>query len=389
MVSESLRRGYGLKFIYKGFDDAKHSIPFMRKVDSFSPDTIFVRDSDTHLIYETQLDSDNTFIRKSKAAYDWFGVTGNVYDQDLINGWGVPNFIVGDSDLLTDGRVLRDSDDSEIGVIFFKDSENAEWFTVKRRKETNGGSLPHYIKRRYVYPSPRITNVESGLFLNNQQNTDFNMFDTSGSGIIIEGTDLVSTIDSRKITHLDYTNNTAILWVHDGSRNKDIQIVYNNTTYDSEITRFDSEDRCYGEVYTGVITGGDSDLLFSTTQAIDSPGTLFVRMITEFTDSEVAFQAGVTDSELPFFHPVFYSDSDQDSDTNFVTNFVSPEEPAWRVFGDSDNIGFKAAPGVESGFIGYRIQEETINKYVLKNVLIQNTPATEPAQRPYDFDIEG
>ena len=392
-MAENLRRAYSRRYIFKSWEEVYKLDDHLHSKDlGFDSDLILVFDSDDHMIYRAE--KTPTGWETSKVSYKFFDggwLEDSDIDPDLAAAYGLKYYFTDKSDIYNQGLFAANVDKGHKFFLF--DSEGPRVWTPNL---TYGTQRSHFDSDRvYIYPYTRLNTATYGYGWRNWRNEDADPLAFQDYIIKVTGSDFVNQnsqhATTRNIRHADFAGEgSPNLWVKDSDG---ANVVFNNLetiddNYATQQSKIAAAVKCNGN-YVERAINEDSELIYLSTASLDKSKKYQFHYLTEFGDSEINIESSFTlnsvDSDLV---PVLSADSPLI--VHNFTNFDNKEEP-WRVFDDSDNFGFKAQLGVQTGHLGYApsLVGNDSQHYRLKQVIIANTPATDPNNRPYDFNIEG
>ena len=392
-MAENLRRAYSRRYIFKSWEEVYQLDEHLHSKNlGFDSDVILVFDSDrNHMIYRAEkTDSDWVTSKVSYKFFDGGWLEDSDIDPDLAVAYNLKYYFTDKHQIYDQGLMVANADKGHKFFLF--DSEGPRIWTPNL---TFGINKTYFDSERvYIYPYTRLKSAIYGYGFKNFINQDVNPLDFLGYVIRVEGENFVYSgsqdVDTREIVHGDFKGeNPAALWVKSDADTTNILFNTLETldkTKGSQQQKTASSVGCYGN-YVRRAIASDSDVILIGTDAIDRNKDYKFHYLTEFGDSEIPIQKGFDINPVDSEYVPILSSLPAEVTTNF-TGFDNNEEP-WRVFDDSDNFGFKASLGVESGYIGYVRPVIGNQVHHLRRVIIANTPATIADNRPYDFDIEG
>lgn len=384
------RRGLGNKLVWDGLDDIYHIGTQLVGLE-FSNSYYFIfYDSETNIYYEgvkvvTADDgSQKEHYRTRKVVYKASDATHKEYSQDLLNGYNLPNLFTDKSQIYRIGPVL----DSETLVIL-QDSEGG---TLWEKIREPGTEKSHWKVYGPNISDSKLEKAEVTFTCNNQINQlTFSVDEPSRNQLLrVTGENFITNnlTGNRIMNHGVFDSElTAITWVYDSDSDKNIlPISLTSSTADTK-GPFVEAGKSNGNVLVNHLSP-DSDyfsLLFDSDVVLVG-NKLNYRVETSHSEIEIVNnQYTIIDSE---YWPLLSHDTDMVvSSFPYDSDDYDQTEAPWNVFNDSDNYGFKAVNGRQSGYIG-AIEPDNNITYRLKQVIMSNTPATLAPNRPYDFTIE-
>lgn len=388
-MARNLRNAYAKRLLFKNFAEVQGIAPHLnvKGCDAGDSDVVLYFDSEDHFVYRCERVSSKTdselAYKKAKILYvDWL-IDWTSLPDDLINAYDLENYFEDKSQIYNDGKFALTSQ-----RYILQDSEGTR---VWRAKVNNIATqkTDFTIAPGYKFPYSRLDRVQRRYNFPNQINENFDLFRPEGHVITATGRNFLLDSDAdRKFYHTDFIGERPpLVWLRTGTTN--VQ-AFGWIDTDSEIlvkNKIASSYDCYGAYYGKAYSVNSTTMNIGYSE-LSRTKDYYFHYMTELTDSERLVEpedlrANPTDSDFP-------SQYLTDSDYRVVTTFTTWDgtEAPWKVFNDSENNGFKATLGVQSGYIGWR---EPITKgfqYNLNYVQVRNTPATNANNRPYDFNIE-
>ena len=388
-MAQNLRKAYAKPLVFKSFTEVKNIARFLSVKGCYEGDSDIVMffDSEDHMIYRCErvnvnIDSDLAY-KTSKVVYVDWNLDFTSLSYDLINGYGLGNYFEDKSQIYKDASFVFPSQ-----RYILLDSEGT---SVWRPKVSGAGNdkTDFFISPGYKFPYSRLDRVQRRTNFPNQINENFDLFRPEGHAIIATGRNFITDSEDRRFYHTDFKGERPpLVWTR-GSNNVNVSIYgWMSTDSDSLIqSKIASTYKCYG-IYAGkAFTPTPTSLVIGVTP-LSRTRDYYFHYMTEHTDSERLVEpedlrANATDSDFP-------SQYLTDSDSRVVTSFTTWDgtEAPWKVFNDSENSGFKAMLGVQSGYIGWREPLTKGFQYNLNYVEVRNTLATSANNRPYNFNIE-
>ena len=387
-MARNLRNAYAKRLLFKNFAEVQGIAPHLtvKGCDAGDSDVVLYFDSEDHFVYRCERVSSKTdselAYKKAKILYvDWL-IDWTSLSDDLINGYGLENYFEDKDQIYKDGKFVLTTQ-----RYILQDSEGTR---VWRAKVNNVGSskINFTIAPGYKFPYSRLDRVQRRTNFPNQINENFDLFRPEGHVIIATGRNFITDSEDRRFYHTDFIGQRPPLaWLRTGTTNIAGSGLMNSDSDTLVQNKIASTYDCYGQYY-GKVYAVNSTTLNLGYAELSRTKDYYFHYMTEQTDSERLVEpedlrANSTDSDFP-------SQYLTDSDSRVVTNFTTWDgtEAPWKVFNDSENSGFKASLGVQTGFIGWK---EPITKgfqYNLNYVEVRNTLATSANNRPYNFNIE-
>ena len=386
-MAENLRRGFARHYFHERWEDVEALGPHLHvKGSGLDSDVIYYFDSETHWIYSATrnaegLDSDRAW-HIDKVVYKSFDDGWTDTDADLLNAFGAKTYFQDKQEVYDQGPIFKINAEH----FFVDDSEQSFWKKIAEP----GTQSSHYTKIPYHFLKTRIKSAKSTYGWQNQTNlTSFTLFEPYGQFLMVDGTNIIDDNTGRLFKHSDFVDfKPASIWVRDLKANANVNLTNLGSLTSATLTsKIASTYNCYGPYYRQAVND-DSELLIIGTDEFDRRTDYSFHYMTELGDSEtrIEFNTGDVGDDSDFPQVL---DSEGDFVITSFTTWDGTEEP-WKVFNDSDNSGFKASLGVQSGWIGYDADEVKLPyQYNLMGVLVENTPATVDQNRPYNFTIEG
>ena len=381
MSRRDLARGYGKRIVYQK-DEFLLVGRNWRALDDSEPEYFIYFDSDMNHYMEgvktetRSLGRTITDYTTRKLTIKQFVDSEQDYDQDLLNAYDIPEIFTDKSQLYDIGPTLPLN-----FIVVILDSEGAR--TWKKIAEPGIDAGDYDIRPQLLR---RITGLETAIAyssVENQLNQNPFTFDKYiGSMVLVTARDF--KVDSNGILTtpgFEGKESAVVVITKDG---KYIETQgFTNLSADSELVYRDSENDI---VYYYNIIARDSDRLGFILRDSDTPAGMKFRYIKQGADSEIIVQDSSFHKLTPINFPrEFYLGDSESFDTSFTT-WHEDAEP-WNVFNDSDNDGFKASLGVQSGYISL-VTDDDFYRYKLDRVIIQNNLSTIAFNRPADFRIE-
>lgn len=384
-MAENLRRGYSNLFYYKSKAEFDKVSSHIRPETTDNPDAFFYYDSEDNIIYKAVSPVSGT-IKTSKWCYKNFAEFGNSnMPTSLANAYNYKTYFTDKNDIPEIGRLGYVNTNQK----FFVDQGN-DRVLYKPKVSGIGNTLADFdSENAYWKPPTRISSALLGFGSTNMLDSDI------GSFSVYEGAPLQLKVSGQNIL----TNNTGRLFYHTSYLNNIPPIIRLNKDGIKDCELFNSDDFNVGTAantpdgkeYIGALSNSSTSSFTILLDNVDyERGSKYTfRYTTELSDSEI--QVRHPDPRIKGdsdFVPILY-DSDEGVVSSFDTNEYDGTEAPWKVFSDSDNDGFKALLGVQSGFIGYKDLLHYGYQYNLMKVLVKNTISVPHENQPSDFNIEG
>lgn len=382
----NLPRGYGKRIVYRKSDFLRNGKNWRALDDSESPEYLVYYDSELdHYMEAVRLETKNlgnqiTDYQTKKLTIKLFDDSELDYefDQELFNAYNIPEKFTDKSELYLIGPVLPLN-----FLTVIEDSEGARiWKKIDE---------PGIDKGDFEIKGPtldKITSIRSAEIygaMENQIDKQFNSFKEEGKIYFVKAENFIAERDTPILKGKFKGYEGAVVSVEADSESYKILNFFGLIEFDSETLHVDSDI--------------DSELIFHS-RVVSADSEVFAFMITDekvFQDVRIHYSRTSGDSERKFVDLSVLYESDftipnvplnNDSEivlTSFTT-WHEDDEP-WKVFNDSDNDGFKAALGVQSGMIGI-YTDDLQRRYKLTRVIMENNLSTVANNRPREFKIE-
>lgn len=374
-MAGNLRRGYTTQFYAKSkaeYDKIKeHIIPD-------GVDSMFFYDSEDNIIYKSISPSVGVY-KTSKYLYKDFNDFQITVPSNIANGWGFKTYLSDDSDLFRMSPLLEPEQ-----LVFFDNGANREIRSVITSGV--GSTLADFnVRDVYLHPYPRVEKAQFSFTAGNMVDSDWRGLTQAALRLRVTGSNFITDNSARLFYH---SNRILQLPAVINMTKSGVNTNYMNMYQSPGVTFGQTVNITGGKEYQNVIVEDPTFFQVALDDSDYSRDRVYkFHYITEYGDSEIVVDfpdfkvKGDSD-----FVPIL-TDSEEGFETSFKT-WAGTEAP-WKVFNDSDNDGFKATLGVESGILGWKDLANVGYDYNLQTVIIKNTVAVPHANQPYDFDIEG
>ena len=370
-MSRTLARGYGKQIVHNKEEFLAVGNNWRSLLDS-EPERIVYFDSDMNYYLEAIKIANSAGqhileYQTRKLTYKQFLDSEQDFNQSLFNGYDIPEIFEDKSQLYNIGPVLPLR---FLTVVI--DSEGAS--TWKKIDEPGIDKGDYEVKKQLLGEPTQLKEGKSFTGFKNQINLqNFDMEDFVGQVVVINAENFVVDSDrfvfSDEFQGGDTGRQSGVVQITDEGRDVEAIQFLNLIEQDSEEAYVDSDIK----FHYGVVSRDSDNIGFVLDNTVGSRRLKF-RYLQPGYDSEIYIQDFTHKDFVPVTFPreLYLADSD-----SFVTSFTTwhgDEEP-WNVFNDSDNDGFKAPLGVQSGYIGL-ITDDPLYRYKLDRLIIENKPAT-------------
>ena len=377
-----LPRGYGKRIVHKKNEFLIIGSNWRALDDSESPESLVFYDSDMeHYLeatkLETKLDGTTTLhYQTKKLTMKIFTDSEQDYDQNLLNAYNIPERLTDKSQLYEIGPVLP--------LRFLSVVSDSEGHRIWKKIAEPGIDKGDFeIQDEYLDGITSVVKGTTYTAMKNQLNKQFSIYDDLGKIFVVEARDF-KTENSGPLLKTDFVGkqNPVVMILAD---NVPVEALgfYGLIPFDSEELIVDSDTNL---VYHHNVISKDSEIFAFTISDKIKYEELRFKYFRDSGDSELLFDDVSLIDKITTLIPQTILTHDSDIVVTSFTTYHEDDEP-WKVFNDSENDGFKAELGVQSGFIGAVVNDET-RIYKLDRVIIQNDEATIANNRPCDFRIE-